>query len=565
MVNNSTLQHKVLSLMLHESGLAVDNSELDRLSEDTDIKTALDIVLERLSAAAELAKPEVRDNSSSENDAESASEVTSSAAEPASDVAPAAPIMDPELEADIVPALTASDDAAHTVNSSPEMPAEMSSNNQDDWQPATFPELAASAPASPLKPGEVPTASQKPPVSAPRPPQARINIANARVGAPFHSEIDIVLDNGASARIEQVQFSQQVGLTFDATSAALSGIPSQSGDIPLTVTWSCAEFSHVISQAMLIINPDPRSLWKVIDPPANDRYFKKSVESRQIRTADSLIVAASRRGRSHEHVGSFRDDDFYIASNAETSWNIMLVADGAGSAKNSREGSRIVTQTVGEYFKTQLASEKGRELKQRIAAWTPDDQRLVGESFIRLFHQASVMAINNVKNASINIDEPVKSFATTLLACISFRAGNEQFAAAFWMGDGAIAAYGPAGKVRVLGTPDSGEYAGQTRFLDADAVQDAEFSKRVSIGKWSDVSHLILMTDGVSDPRFETDNGLLQAAKWDALLNDLTECLHDDAHSAERMAEWLNFFSPGNHDDRTLIVSRCLNSSPAAE
>lgn len=97
-------------------------------------------------------------------------------------------------------------------------------------------------------------------------------------------------------------------------------------------------------------------------------------------------------------------------------------------------------------------------------------------------------------------EETVKSYSTTLLATVSFRTGTELFAAAFWMGDGAIAAYGPVGRVRILGTPDSGEYAGQTRFLDVDAVGDPEFSKRVSIGKWTGISHLVLMTDGVSDP-----------------------------------------------------------------
>lgn len=90
---------------------------------------------------------------------------------------------------------------------------------------------------------------------------------------------------------------------------------------------------------------------------------------------------------------------------------------------------------------------------------------------------------------------------------MALRIDDELFAA-FWMGDGAIAAYGPAGKVRVLGIPDSGEYAGQTRFLDESAVNDIEFNRRIIIGKWSEISHLILMTDGVSDPKFETDNGL---------------------------------------------------------
>ncbi len=122
------------------------------------------------------------------------------------------------------------------------------------------------------------------------------------------------------------------------------------------------------------------------------------------------------------------------------------------------------------------------------------------------FRQAAVLAVNNISSAAILAEDKVKSFSTTLLATVTFRDGAD-FAASFWLGDGAIAAYGPAGKVRVLGTPDSGEYAGQTRFLDADAVSDAGFSKRISIGKWNDISHLVLMTDGVSDPGLKRITG----------------------------------------------------------
>ena len=75
-------------------------------------------------------------------------------------------------------------------------------------------------------------------------------------------------------------------------------------------------------------------------------------------------------------------------------------------------------------------------------------------------------------------------------------------------------------------------------------MNDANFSKRISIGKWTEVSHLVLMTDGVSDPRFETDNGLQNSQKWDDLIAELAPCLSDPSQPAERLAEWLNFFSP---------------------
>lgn len=56
---------------------------------------------------------------------------------------------------------------------------------------------------------------------------------------------------------------------------------------------------------------------------------------------------------------------------------MLLVADGAGSARFSREGSRIVADTVGNYLFSQLKAEKGHELKDRVLRWNSEDQRAV--------------------------------------------------------------------------------------------------------------------------------------------------------------------------------------------
>ena len=121
------------------------------------------------------------------------------------------------------------------------------------------------------------------------------------------------------------------------------------------------------------------------------------------------------------------------------------------------------------------------------------------------------------------------------------------------MGDGAIAAYGPRGKVRLMGTPDGGEFAGQTRFLDRAALNDQGFAKRIGIGRFADLTAIFLMTDGVSDPRFETDRGLTEAHNWDALWDELQPIL-SGANPAPDLCEWLHFFTAGHHDDRTLAV-----------
>ena len=521
------VEHKILMLILEDAGVACDDAAVTALSADPQLTESLCQLIRdvKLKAATTPALP---------LDAEPLPEQ----AEPeTAEQAQEAPLAESDALSD-----AGADGATETT-----------------WQTMPFSPLETLPlpPGEPgaLRPGQVPTEPRAGIPEAPVPPAARITLANARVDEFFQSRVEIVLENGADAQVLDVRFPTESGLRFDPQTQILSGTPTESGDVDIQVVWSCATHPECVSRQLFIVNPNPRSLWKVVEPPADAPYFKAHTDHKNIIAAGLNIAAASRRGRSHEHAGTFRDDDFYINLSPESGWSVLIVADGAGSAKNAREGSRIATQTAGEYLFGQLQGEKGAELKARIQRWDAEDQQQVWETINRHFRQAAALSVNNISREAIIAEEKVKTYATTLLATVSFREDGELFAASFWLGDGAIAAYGPAGKVRLLGAPDSGEYAGQTRFLDAEAVQDAGFSKRISIGKWRDVTHLFLMTDGVSDPHFETDNGLQNPAKWDGLLAELSPSLAEPGQASSNLVEWLNFFSPGNHDDRTIIVA----------
>ncbi|MCD0229203.1 protein phosphatase 2C domain-containing protein, partial [Enterobacter hormaechei subsp. steigerwaltii] len=125
-----------------------------------------------------------------------------------------------------------------------------------------------------------------------------------------------------------------------------------------------------------------------------------------------------------------------------------------------------------------LSGVKGVHLKQHITAWEGSDQQATINAMLHHFKQAATLAVNSIQNEAICAEQPVKSYSTTLLATVALRTDNELFATAFWLGDGAIGAYSPSGKVRTLGNPDSGEYAGQTRFLDQSIIADPSFSGR---------------------------------------------------------------------------------------
>ena len=153
-----------------------------------------------------------------------------------------------------------------------------------------------------------------------------------------------------------------------------------------------------------------------------------------------------------------------------------------------------------------------------LAVWSsdPDAARTkLGTDFHYLFHRAAKLAVDAIEAEAQANGVAAKEYSTTLLAAVARYDHGELFVATFWRGDGAIAAYGPRGQVRLMGTPDSGEFSGETRFLDKAFVFDPDFGKRVSIGRFEDVTALILMTDGVSDPKFGTDNNLADAdAAW---------------------------------------------------
>ncbi|EGM8928378.1 protein phosphatase 2C domain-containing protein [Escherichia coli] len=543
MSQNALLEEKIIRLVLSELGHPVEGERLFLLSHAPSLTEEIMRLKERIESLAQGLSARV---SEGDNDAEIAASSASSLSDQQQTVVSDAD--NPGIDATDTPLL---------------QPLPENEPHPPFWKLMPYYEFDKPAQREDenlsslvLKPGQIPTGQQRARLAVPPaiPPRAKIIIPNARAGERFSSPVAIVLDEGQQATVRDVVFPWNIGLTFDKEHKLLTGTPTENGDIELSVLWSCASHDECETKQLFIVNPDPRSLWKVVEPPADASYPKSHLDAAGLVRGDIRIAAASRRGRSHEHAGSFRDDDFYINHCQETGWSVMLVADGAGSAVNSREGSRIAVQTAGDYLFNQLSGLKGVHLKQHITAWEGSDQQATIKAMLHHFKQAATLAVNSIQNEAICAEQPVKSYSTTLLATVALRTDKELFAAAFWLGDGAIGAYSPSGKVRILGNPDSGEYAGQTRFLDQSIIADPSFSSRISVGKWNDVSHLILMTDGVSDPLFETDNGLRSDEKWTRLLDELIPVLTDASIAPERLGDWLNFFSTGNHDDRTIAV-----------
>lgn len=358
----------------------------------------------------------------------------------------------------------------------------------------------------------------------------------------------------------------------------IQGTPVQAGDFEITVKYKYTgwvpgkqELSRVFRIA---INPDPRTLWKDIPTPTDIDYYQPDYDSAYIKVEaiDGIpqkdIVVASKRGRSHGHEGKPRDDHFMVKYLEENSWYIMAVADGAGSAKYSRRGSTIACETAVEHCSSILASDTDFEefIKMYQTEKKADNQKLLGDYIYQIVGNAAFKAHKAINAEASNRGCPAKDFATTLLLAVAKKFDFGWFIASFWVGDGALCIYDKERKyIKLMGTPDGGEFAGQTRFLTMPEIfsDAASFYGRLRVAIEPDFTALMLMSDGISDPKFETDANLNKVEKWDALWKDLAgdnefrvkvDLSDDNSESQYQLLEWLDFWSPGNHDDRTLAI-----------
>lgn len=331
----------------------------------------------------------------------------------------------------------------------------------------------------------------------------------------------------------------------------------------------------------LVIVPAIDTLWR--DEPVNwdqmpePRYRNENQmpEFAALDGEEKHIVAASLRGRSHAQEGKPRDDAFRFATTH--GWQVLAVSDGAGSACYSREGARLACEKAVAVCCERLDNEPyrdGFEAHIKALSTIPDEtnkRKPVGDSLYTLLCHAANQARQAIAQEAGLQGKETRTYAATLLLCVAKHFEFGWFVGSFWVGDGAIALYRrdtTPHTVYLMGEPDEGEYGGQTRFLTMPEVfSDASaLYRRLRFRLVDDFSALFLMTDGVSDPKFETTNNLKNAEKWDALWDELTaaHALTNAAESEQALLEWLGFPSPGNHDDRTLLVL-CGNTPTESE
>jgi serine/threonine protein phosphatase PrpC len=312
----------------------------------------------------------------------------------------------------------------------------------------------------------------------------------------------------------------------------------------------------------MMVIADPRSLWKNLPADSSARFHKPDSHSDACENESVVLMGSSVRGRSHAHKGIHRDDDFKLlgATNA-ADWNVLCVADGAGSCKFSRRGAELAAMRSTRTLRDTLNGHFGEAIELAFATYSQEKNEVNLRKLQEIYQHTIVKA---VYEAAVAINEAVdteqgdkfKDFSTTLLLAAHKPVEDGHLVLAFWIGDGGAVIYQQGQSVHLLGEPDSGEFAGQTRFLDNKIFQDASVYSRVVMEKVPSMTALILATDGITDAKFDTEKQMADITHWDALWAEIEPSVsHKDlAQGQVDLTKWMDFWSPGNHDDRSIAV-----------
>lgn len=416
-----------------------------------------------------------------------------------------------------------------------------------------------------------------------------VQIPNATVGKPYVAYLDFQKLGWTDIVYSEFEGIEKYKLVYNMESGALTGIPEESGDFKLKFKFRVdgEDADAPLNEKIIsfIINADPKSLWKNI--PSDEgkdeawkqtNFWKPDQQSDFQALGSKHIVVSSKRGRSHANVGSFREDDYAFKHFDQNGWSIVAVSDGAGSAKCSRMGSKLACETVVNYFETNLSPEVVAEADalflqhhRESAQAAPADEN--GES---TGNKISKFIYNHLGNAARSAhlkletfadatDIPLRDLHATLIFALYKKYDFGYVVLSFGVGDCPIGLiYNQENELKLMNWLDVGEFGGGTRFITMPEIFSSDkFSTRFGFKMIPDFSYLMLMTDGIYDAKFVVEANLEKVEKWKEFLADLKGNNDDHAavnfdpansEMAQQLSTWMEFWSPGNHDDRTLAI-----------
>ncbi|WP_062059744.1 PP2C family serine/threonine-protein phosphatase [Aquimarina longa] len=403
--------------------------------------------------------------------------------------------------------------------------------------------------------------------------QQVIMLPNATVNKVYEAKIEFIKLNWNDVIFSEFEGLEEIGLQYDNNEDLIFGTPTASGDIKVKFLFRVdgEKEDSVLNEKTitLIINPDPKSLWKNKESDITDPHWKEDDVAVSGSFLDKKIVVASKRGRSHANVGSFRDDDFAYKNYEKNGWSVVAVSDGAGSATLSRKGAQLACELVVSYFEENFLSDKLEDFDEVIAAHyqesTAETTKKISHFVYKQLSAAAYHVHKELEKLATQTETVLKDYHATLIFALVKKYDFGYTVLTFGVGDCPIGLLSKdMSEINLMNWLDVGEFGGGTRFITMkDIFQNEKFTTRFGFKLVEDFSYLMLMTDGIYDPKFVVEANLEKIEKWKEFVDDLKgnneDKLSVDFETSEegieeQLSEWMDFWNPGNHDDRTLAI-----------
>ncbi len=403
--------------------------------------------------------------------------------------------------------------------------------------------------------------------------QHSLLLPNGTVNKQYSFKLDFLKIGWGDIIYSEFIGLDDTGLTYDSNEELIFGCPQISGDLKIKLLFRLEGENEdsVLNEKLItiIVNPDPKSLWKNIESDKSDPFWKEDNHTLSSDFLDKKIVVASKRGRSHANVGSFRDDDFSVKNFEKTGWSIIAVSDGAGSSKESRKGSQLACELIVSYFENNFTENSLKEFDDVLfnhkTKASEESAKKISHFVYDNLSKATWYVHKELEAFAIKSEKSLKDFHATLIFALVKKYEFGYAILTFGVGDCPIGLMNTdMSEIKLMNWLDVGEFGGGTRFITMPEIfQSDKFSTRFGFKLVEDFSYLMLMTDGIYDPKFVVEANLEKTEKWIDFIEDIKgknddgtiiELINSNLQIESQLSLWMDFWSSGNHDDRTLAI-----------
>jgi hypothetical protein len=275
-----------------------------------------------------------------------------------------------------------------------------------------------------------------------------------------------------------------------------------------------------------------RTRWRYLASNKQDAHYQfEEMTLSQQGAGGYKLAAASRRGKTHAHAGTFRDDAVAIGSTAY--WNLLAVSDGAGTAPLSRVGSNLAVSVAVAAMKEAMPDPPSTEDVGR-AIWAG----------LRAAYQA-------IKGFATDQNVSPSDLSCTLQLLIHWPQESGCLVGVAHVGDGIVTAETPDGQFYLLTDPDTDpEDSSRTLFLTSGPLRN--WLERAKVYQFDDPLDIVaLITDGLSGD-LEPYVDLLHPNLFEVLRRRVLCYPLPDREAA--LLAMIGYDRRGSFDDRTIAV-----------